>query len=83
MYVEVLFTDESSQLSYQLLGRGTCIESKTLHFNPTKRHIIDFTPSLKMIPKAQMIFNYVTTDGEIISDRIEIEFGNELINEVS
>lgn len=80
--VEILFTDESSQLSYQILGRGDCIESKNIQFHPTKRHVIEFTPSFKMIPKAKIIFNYITSDGEIISDQIDVEFGNELVNQV-
>lgn len=35
-----------------------------------------------MIPKAQLVVYYLSHDGEIISDRVEIEFGNELINHV-
>lgn len=81
--VEILSTDEIDQISYEVLGRGNCVEAKTLHFPSTKRHVVEIQPSLMMIPKAQLVFNYVTSDGEIISERIEVHFGNELVNHVS
>lgn len=81
--VEVLSTIEIAQLSYEVLGRGKCVEAKTVYFSPTTRYVFEIKPSLMMIPKAQLVLNYVTEDGEIISERIEINFGNELINHVS
>ena len=80
--VEVSSTKEISKLSYQILGRGSCIESKSVNFTATKRHVFEFKPHLMMLPKAQLIVNYLHSDGEIISDRIEIGFVNELINKV-
>lgn len=80
--VEILSTKEISKLSYQVLGRGSCVESKTVYFTATTRHVFEFKPHLLMLPKAQLIVAYLHSDGEIISDRIEIGFVNELINQV-
>lgn len=78
--IEVLATKEISQLSYQVLGKGNLVESKTVAFPQTKRHVLSFTPKVTMVPKSHVIIYYLTTDGEIISDKIEVEFGNELVN---
>ena len=81
--IQVLATKEISQLSYQVFGKGSLVESKTISFPSTKRHVISFVPKVTMIPKARVIIFYLTTDGEIVSDKVEVEFGNELINFVS
>lgn len=36
-----------------------------------------------MVPKANLIVYYIREDGEIVSDQITIEFGDELQNFVS
>lgn len=36
-----------------------------------------------MVPKANLIVYYIRPDGEIVSDRLKIEFDNELQNFVS
>jgi len=38
---------------------------------------------MSMLPKAQIVIYYITKDGEIVSDKVEVEFGNELTNYVS
>lgn len=81
--MEVLSTDDISQISYEVLGRGSCVEAKTLNFQSAKRVVVNIKPTIMMIPKAHVVFNYLTSDGEIISERIEINFGNELVNHVS
>jgi hypothetical protein len=80
--VEVLTTDEISQLSYQVIGRGSTVEANSVNFESTKKYTLTFRPTLMMVPKAQLIVYYLTKDGEIISDKTEIEFGNELVNNV-
>lgn len=44
--------------------------------------VFNFLASFAMVPKAQLIVYYMK-DGEIISDTVEIEFGEELHNFVS
>lgn len=83
MSIEVLTTDEVSQLSYQVIGRGSTIEAGSVNFDNAKKYILEIQPTLMMIPKAQIVVYYLTKEGEIISDNIEVEFGNELVNNVS
>jgi hypothetical protein len=66
-----------------VFGRGNCEDAKMLNFEPTKIYTFEFQPTLMMIPKAQLVLNYITEDGEIITERIEVNFGNELENHVS
>jgi CD109 antigen len=48
---------------------------------PNKKSFqFEFMPTLEMVPKASVIVFYITDDGEIISDSLKIEFGNELRN---
>lgn len=81
--IQVLATKEISQLSYQVFGKGSLVESKSISFPSTKRHVISFIPKVTMIPKARVVVFYLTSDGEIVSDKFDVEFGNELINFVS
>lgn len=53
-----------------------------MFFESTKKYILEIKPTLMMVPKAQLIVYYLTHDGEIISDKTEIEFGCELLNNV-
>lgn len=69
-------------LSYQVLGKGDIILTNTLEVLNRKNHIITFIGSFAMVPKAQFIVHFVKDD-EIISDRIEIEFNDDLQNFVS
>lgn len=83
MEIEVLATESLSQLNYQVLGKGDVIVTEVLSVPNSKNFSFTFTPSLAMIPKANVIVFYITTDGEIISDSLKVEFGNELRNFVS
>lgn len=80
--VEILSTKPITSLSYHILGRGSTIEGNTVNFESTEKYILNIKPSFMMIPKAQLVVYYLSSDGEIVSDRVEIEFGNELINHV-
>ena len=81
--VQVLSTKEINQLSYQIFCSGCSVEANTVKFENTKDYTLNIKPSFLMIPKAQLVVYYLSHEGEIISDRIEIEFGNELVNYVS
>lgn len=63
-----------------MLGKGDVIVSNVVKIPNQKHFTITFDPTLAMIPTANVIVFYITTDGEIISDTIKIEFGNELQN---
>lgn len=81
--IQVLSTAEITQLTYQVLGRGSLAETKTVKFDKTKDYVLDIQPQMAMLPKAQIVIFYITKDGEIISDNVEVEFGSELTNYVS
>lgn len=84
MSIEVLANTEISELNYQIFGKGTLVTSQNLKSSKSKRHIITFIPkATTMIPKAKIVVFYFASNGEIISDNVEVEFGNELMNFVS
>jgi CD109 antigen len=69
-----------NQFTYQLAGKGDVIISDVVKVPNKKNFQFDFSPTLAMIPKANVIVYYITEDGEIISDNLKIEFANELKN---
>lgn len=70
-------------MTYQVLGRGDVIVSKTLPVYGSSTYNFRFLASFAMIPKASLVVYYIRSDGEIISDHIKIELGEELNNFVS
>lgn len=72
-----------NQLTYQVLGRGDVLISKTLQVPNSRNFNFRFLGSFAMVPKANLIVYYIRDDGEIISDQLKIEFGDELQNFVS
>jgi CD109 antigen len=81
--VDVMATEEMSQLTYQVLGRGDVIISKTVQVPNSKSFNFRFLASFAMVPKANLIVFYIRPDGEIVSDNLKVEFGDELQNFVS
>lgn len=76
-------TEEIRQLTYQVLGRGDVIISRTLQVANSRNFNFRFLASFAMVPKANVIVYYMREDGEIVSDQLKIEFENELQNFVS
>lgn len=81
--IDVIGTEELNLLTYQVLGRGDVIISRTVQVPNSRTFNFRFLASFAMVPKANLIVYYIREDGEIISDRITIEFGDELQNFVS
>ena len=81
--VDVIGTEEFNLLTYQLLGRGDVIISRTVQVPNSRNFNFRFLASFAMVPQANLIVYYIREDGEIISDQITIEFGDELQNFVS
>lgn len=75
-------TESLRYLSYQVFGRGDIIYTNTVEIPNRKSHVLTFLASFLMVPKAQFIVYYVKDD-EIISDKLEIEFAEDLQNFVS
>lgn len=80
--IEVQSTESMRYLSYQILGRGDIIFTNTVEIPNRKRHIITFLATFAMVPKAQFIVHYIK-DNEVISDKLEIDLGDDLQNFVS
>lgn len=81
--IDVSTTEKLTQLTYQVIGKGDVIVSETIPVDNQKNVQFEFTPTLAMVPTANVIVFYMTDDGEIISDSMKVEFGNELRNHVS
>lgn len=65
------------------MGRGDVIITRTVQVPNSKSFNFRFLASFAMVPKASLIVYYIRDDGEIISDRLKISFGDELQNFVS
>lgn len=81
--IDVVSTEDMNFITYQVLGRGDIIISKTLFVGGQKKFNFRFLASFAMVPKANIIVYYIRADGEIISDSVKLELGNELQNYVS
>lgn len=75
-------TEDMDYITYQILGRGDVIITKTLLVGGKKNFNFRFLASFAMVPKASIIVYYIRADGEIISDKIKLELGNDLQNYV-
>lgn len=67
--------------TYEILGRGDIIVSNTIEVPNRNSFQFQFFASFAMFPKAQLIVHYIK-DNEILSDRLEINFGKQIQNEV-
>jgi CD109 antigen len=81
--VRVLSNVKLSQLNYVVIGSGNVLTSKKLKI-PNKK-VIDFTITLtnKMTSSANLIVYYITSQGEIVSDRVNLNLNTNLQNYVS
>lgn len=80
--LDVLSIKELSQVVYQVIAKGDVVVSETITVPNKKSFKLEFMPTLAMLPKANVVVFYITDDGEIISDSLKIEFGNELRNHI-
>ena len=83
MQIEVLATHPLTMLSMMIMGKGDVIASETFEVPNSKKYLIEFKPTLPMLPNVKIVIYYITEDGELITDSIKIEFGNDLKNHVS
>lgn len=80
--IEVQSTTNLRYLTYQVLGRGDVIFSRTLEVPNQPSHTFSFLATFAMVPKAQVIV-YTMRKDELVSDHLEIDFGNDLQNFVT
>lgn len=78
--VDVSATVPMKYFSYQVLGRGDVIVGGTIPVPDRTLHTFRFPASFAMVPRAKLVVFFVQDDGELVSDNVEIEFGNDLQN---
>lgn len=83
--MKVQTTEPVKEFSYQVLGRGDIITAGNVlvekKANAVKQiQIFKFLATFAMVPTAQVVVFYVRPNGEMVSDRLEIQFGSELQN---
>ncbi|CAH1734421.1 unnamed protein product [Chironomus riparius] len=81
--IKVQATNMIKELTYQVLAGGKILESNYEKFKESIDHIVNIKPTLFMLPKASVVIYYVAENGEIISDKIDVEFGNQLLNHIN
>lgn len=80
--VQISATEEMSYFTYQILGRGDVLVADTVLVEPkSKTHTFKFTASFSMMPKAELIIYYLK-DGEIVSEKKELQFDAQLPNAI-
>ncbi|KAL0273724.1 UNVERIFIED_CONTAM: hypothetical protein PYX00_006334 [Menopon gallinae] len=82
--VEVNSTVPLRYYNYVVLGRGDVIYSTTMALNsPTNKHQFHFLATFAMAPTAHVIVYYVTPEGEIVADALNVDFDSTLQNFVN
>lgn len=71
------------RLTMQVVNKGNIFITENFKVDGSKSFSFDIKPTLLMIPKANVIVYYITADGEIVSDSVEVKFEKELKNHVS
>lgn len=78
--VDVSSTVPMKYFNYQVLGRGDVIIGGTIPVPDRMTHSFRFPASFAMVPRARLVVFFVHSDGQMISDFVEIEFASELQN---
>lgn len=82
--INVQSTKEINEISYHVLSaKGDVVASDTIEILSAKSSVFEITPTIDMVPKAEIVVYYITSDGEIISDSMEIEVDDEIKKFVS
>ncbi|XP_070505072.1 CD109 antigen-like isoform X2 [Chironomus tepperi] len=82
--IKVQTTTKIKELIHQVLSGGKILESKHEKFSAaTSEHMLTIIPTVFMLPKATVVIYYIAENGEIVSDKIDVEFGNQLLNHIN
>ena len=82
LQIEVEGTKNLKYFTYLVIGSGSVLESKTLSVSNLKKTEFSFTATDEMASSSHVIVYYITSDGEIISDKIKIELESDLKNPI-
>uniref|UniRef100_A0A6B2E4V8 CD109 antigen n=1 Tax=Phlebotomus kandelakii TaxID=1109342 RepID=A0A6B2E4V8_9DIPT len=78
--VQVDSTEPMTHFTYQVIGRGDIIVSKTVEVPSRTSHTFKFLASFAMVPEAKLVVYFVRPDGEIVSDSQPIKFRSSFQN---
>ncbi|XP_062547423.1 thioester-containing protein 1 allele R1-like isoform X3 [Armigeres subalbatus] len=78
--VDISSTVPMKYFNYQVLGRGDVIIGGTIPVPDRKTHTFRFPASFAMVPRARLVVYFIHSDGQMISDFVEVEFASELQN---
>lgn len=67
-------------LTYLVMGRGDLIVARTIQLNNDLTHTFKFMASFAMVPRAKLVVYFVTEDGEVVSEKANIEFRSQFQN---
>ena len=81
--IEIKSTARVDQLNYIIIGRNKIAAIGQLKAFKPKLFKLNLQPSIEMTPSTYIIAFYVTSDGEVISDRKYLNFDDNLKNFVS
>lgn len=82
--INVQSTKDIDEFSYHVFSaKGDVVASDTIKVSPSKSSDFGFTATYDMVPKTKIVVFYITSNGEVISDSLELEFDNKLRNFVS
>lgn len=67
-------------LTYLVIGRGDLLVARTLQLDNDITTTFKFMASFAMVPKAKLVVYFVTEDGEVVSEKADIEFRSQFQN---
>lgn len=76
----MLSTVEINELSAHAFAKGSLANSDSFSFSSTKRYVLKLTPTISMLPKADVVIYYISKRGDIISDKVPVEFIDQFMN---
>ncbi|KAL7015206.1 hypothetical protein ACKWTF_016340 [Chironomus riparius] len=81
--IKVKSNVEISQLFYKVIIKSGLIDSKSVNFSPSKEHALEISFHKLMVSSVQVIIYYITENGEIVSDKVNVEFDTNLPNYIN
>ncbi|XP_059619137.1 CD109 antigen-like isoform X4 [Phlebotomus argentipes] len=78
--VQVDATEPMTHFTYQVIGRGDIIISKTVEVPSRNSHTFKFLASFAMVPEAKLVVYFIRPDGEVVSDSQPIKFRSSFQN---
>lgn len=81
--MEVFSTEPIDSITYLVFGKNDLIYSRTLNVPHTNFFNFKILTTIAMLPYSFVIVYAIRPNGDIMSDKLEINFKNELQNSVS